>query len=613
MTGVWVIRWDTAEEATPRVLNAAGGEYLGACRFDAPSGLLVVFDGYLFDRSDLELGPPGSDASLVAAAYERWKDGIVEKIAGGFALGLWDSERKRLVVARDAMGLHPCYYRWDGRLFLASPVLDAILAQPEVAGFDRVVLAEYLQSAVSSHQVGETFYEGIRRLPSAHVLSLHDGRLALARYWDPVPPGFSWAGDDEISRFPPTLSRAVGRCLAAGADSIALSGGFDSVSIATLAAEQLRGRPPLHAVSLRFADTVCDEGATQLEVARSLGMPQIMRTIADSLEGESAVDAALALSEWSPSPVLSPWQSMYSGLLRGAGESGLSRLLLGTGGDDMFAVDLSYGADRLAALDLGGLWRFCRAIQRTSPFPPLRVARMVLWGGALAPGLRQLVRAALDPVAPRATDWLRDRRRRRSVSPWSVPSDREIRNVIDQRAVSAPVPDMAPGEGSYVRAIRRLTQSPVLMLEQEQGYAWARRHGFTLLFPYFDRDVVELSLRTRPEHLIAGGRAKTPLRRLVAERLPSVDMPAKKVDFTLTAQDIVRPGAEQAWRRLGGPEMLNGLGLVDADRLNRMMRDYFAGRSVSLSDVWSVLSTEMWLRVRSTAVVHGPTTRGALA
>src|SRR5262249_18677823 len=164
---------------------------------------------------------------------------------------------------------------------------------------------------------------------------------------------------------------------------VALSGGFDSVSIAAVAAEQRRGQRPLTAVSLRFAGTECDEGPSQMAVARALGMPQVMRTLEESLGGASVVGATLALSEISPVPVLGPWESVYTGLLRAAGDMGLGRILLGAGGDDLMNVDLAHGADCLAALDLRGLWKFCRACQRTSPFGAARVARAVLWSGAL--------------------------------------------------------------------------------------------------------------------------------------------------------------------------------------------------------------------------------------
>src|SRR4029077_17042969 len=102
---------------------------------------------------------------------------------------------------------------------------------------------------------------------------------------------------------------------------------------------------------------------------------------------------------------------------------------------------------------------------------------------------------------------------------------------LERRPLESPPVEMAPGEGAYVRAMRRLPQSPTFSMELEQSHAWAAQAGFRFLFPYFDRDLVELSLRMPPAHLVAGGRAKAPLRRLVTERLPSVPMPTRKVLF----------------------------------------------------------------------------------
>jgi asparagine synthetase B (glutamine-hydrolysing) len=560
----------------------------------------------MLDGAEPGKGASRSNAARAAATYERWQESVFDRLRGGFTLAVWDQRRKRLLAGRDAMGLHPCFYWWNGRLLLLSASLDAILAQPEVGrAFNRVVVAESLQNARSSHQVAETFFEHVHRLPPAHYLSLRAGGIALIRYWDPVPPGFSWATDEEVAGFQPALERAVARCLTAGADSLALSGGFDSVSLAILAAEQLRGKRPLHAVSLRFAAGVCDEGATQAAVARALDMPQLMRGVEESLDGQDVVRAALTFSAASPSPVLSPWQALYTGLLGSAAGLGLSRLLMGTGGDDMMTVDLSHGADRLAALDLPGLWRFYRAWQRASPFSAARVARVLLWDEALKCEGRRVGKAVLTRVAPRGLDWLRAQRQRRQSSQWGSPPDRALAAAVAHRQ-DHPVPvPLAPGERRYVQALRRLTQAPLLLLECDQAHAWARHLGFTLLYPYFDRDLVELSLRMHPDCLMAGGRSKAPLRRLVAERLPTVRMPTRKVDFTQMIHDVLRVGGRAAWRELGGPDMLAALRVADIDRLNLAMADYFDGRSANWARPWLILSTEAWLRARSQAT---PTT-----
>jgi asparagine synthetase B (glutamine-hydrolysing) len=163
---------------------------------------------------------------------------------------------------------------------------------------------------------------------------------------------------------------------------------------------------------------------------------------------------------------------------------------------------------------------------------------------------------------------------------------------------------LAPGERSYIRCIRNLPQAPLLLMEMDQGAAWAGHFGFTLLYPYWDRDLMQLMLRVHPEHLIAGGRAKGPLRRMVAERLPSLALRSKKVDFTQMVHRALRPNGRAVWQKLGGPEMLADLGIVDPDRCRARMQDYFEGRSDNWVGTWLLVSTEVWLRARSSAPIE---------
>jgi asparagine synthase (glutamine-hydrolysing) len=602
--GAWLLRWDTVGRVRPEMIQPAAGQGRPAQTFEAESGRVAVFDGYLFDRASVGGEAERSDACVVESAYERWGNDLFDKLRGGFTLAVWDAEQRCLLAGRDAMGLVPSFYWWDGRLFLLSSSIDAILLQPEVDGsFNRVVIAEYLENKMSFRQVHETFYRDIRRLPPAHTLSVGERRLRVSRYWDPVPPGFAWATDDELSRFPAVLGEAVDRCLSVGADSLGLSGGFDSVSLAVVAAERRRARP-LHAVSLRFTEPSCDEGETQTQVARALGMPQLIRSFDDCLDDDAFSSGLADLSRVSPNPVLSPWQPMYHRLLQAAADQGLSHLMVGTGGDEMFYVATAYGADCLAAFDLQGLWRFYRVCQRTSSASALRVARTVLWDGAINVELKQCARGVLGRISPRALDWIIRRRRGRGRPPWLVPGDRELTETLDGRRLEAPSVELAPGERAYVRSMRQLPQAPILSLELDQGFARAAHAGFRLLFPYLDRDLVELALRMRPEHLMAGGRAKGPLRRLVADRLVAVSMRTRKVSFARMFDDLFRASGRRAWREIGGPATLAELGLVDGRGVNATMERYWAGADRHGFHAWLVLSTELWLRSRARSEVR---------
>lgn len=466
MTDTWILRWDTNHEETPKaILTDNGGRY-SYTTFGEDHKSFVLFDGYLFDKEIYKLPPEATDAECVASAYREYKTDLFDKLRGGFTLAIWDHAIRRLVAGRDAMGLNPFYYYWNGSLFLMSSNMDELLFQPEIdTTFNQVRIAEYIQNIWNSHQRIETFYQEIIRLPSAHYLTLQSRVINTLRYWDPIPPGFDWATEEEQSKFETILERAVSRCLSVGADSIALSGGYDSVSIAILAQEQLNGKKPLHALSLRFIGTNTDEGDTQMAVAQALGMPQTIKSTKEALDGKSFVEASLELSKSSPCPVIGLWQAMYSFLLKSAKEYDLHTIMLGTGGDEMLIVDLAYGADLLAKFDLTGLWRFYQAMVRTSPFPAQRVARVVFWDSGVKPEIMSLANTTIEAISPTLRIKMRDRRNLNQ--PWAANPD--LQENLKLRAATAKPVEIAPGERRYIRKIRDLPQSPMLMFELEQG------------------------------------------------------------------------------------------------------------------------------------------------
>jgi asparagine synthetase B (glutamine-hydrolysing) len=356
----------------------------------------------------------------------------------------------------------------------------------------------------------------------------------------------------------------------------------------------LDGRPPLHALSLRFDVGAADEGEIQTGVARLLGMPQIIHDVSDILGKKSIVRASLDLSQISPIPIFGLWQSMYTGLLESASLRGLRKLLMGTGGDEIFYVDARYAADCLLSFELAGLWRFFRSFARASSSSSLRIARNIFWTYSTKLILVQMFRSALEASLPRLAESLR--RRHLALEGWLVPSDPLLREKLMHRRLYPPKVEKQSMEGYYARAIRSLPQSPILMAQHEQSHCWAGEAGFTMFYPYFDRDLVELSLRLPPEYLVSGSQAKAPLRRLVAERLHGLTLPPRKVAFTQPYDSILRGQGLPVWRELHELTRLVELDLVAPQHLTPIIEDYFAGKNNQRQITWSILSAEYWLR-----------------
>jgi asparagine synthase (glutamine-hydrolysing) len=231
------------------------------------AGLALVADLRLDNRDDLQraLGShpapraERSDADLLLSAYERWGAACVEHLIGAFAFVLWDGRRRRLVGARDPLGMRPFCYAQVGSTVACASEPKALLALPGITTrLDEVRLAGFL--AHYHHEVARSFFADIARLPPAHLLIAEDGHVTTRRYWDfdlrartrlPSPEAYAEALREHVAE-------AV-RCRLPdeGTTGILLSGGLDSSSVACLAvpALQERGQDTLPA----FASVLPDD------------------------------------------------------------------------------------------------------------------------------------------------------------------------------------------------------------------------------------------------------------------------------------------------------------------------------------------------------------------
>ncbi|MEK7646904.1 MAG: asparagine synthase (glutamine-hydrolyzing) [Patescibacteria group bacterium] len=155
----------------------------------ADGNLIVVFNGEIYNFQDIkkELGDfycfnTSSDTEVILAAYLKWGHDCVKKLSGIFAFAIWDTKRRELFMARDQIGVKPFYYFWDGKKFIFSSEIKAILEH----GVPRVLNKEAFNHYLRVLYVPEplTMFEGIYKLPPAHSAVLKNGNLSIHKYWE---------------------------------------------------------------------------------------------------------------------------------------------------------------------------------------------------------------------------------------------------------------------------------------------------------------------------------------------------------------------------------------------------------------------------------------------
>ena len=156
--------------------------------FSEDRSVVVMMNGELYNYREVraELEKDGfkfvtqSDTEILPHLYQKFGDAFIDHINGMYAFSLWDSRKKKLIIARDRFGEKPLYYGiFDGKLIWASEP-KAILAHPSVKpeldlnALRHYVSFDYVPAPMS-------IYKGIHKLPAAHILTVENGEVKMSK------------------------------------------------------------------------------------------------------------------------------------------------------------------------------------------------------------------------------------------------------------------------------------------------------------------------------------------------------------------------------------------------------------------------------------------------
>lgn len=517
------------EWSAPGIALAGGG---GAALLDG--ALAVVADARLDNRAELAaalgIGSVAPDAALIAAAYRKWGLDCPARLQGVFAFALWDTERRRLLCARDLMGVRPLCFRREGAgLRFAQSPSDLAAATDRERTLRDEAIADFLYGRVL--EPAGTWFTGVQRLPAGHSLVVERGALRVQEHGRilPAPPD---AGRDPAETFRELLGGAVARS-AAGHETVGalLSGGLDSSSIACLLRDQRRraGGPPIPVFSMMFREPERSNERRHLDAVLATGgfVPHIV-----DMDGYAPLAGFEKLLADTGGPTLSPNLAAMRHVLGAAAKAGVEVLLDGHGGDEV--VSHGYGLlDELAGRGAWlALWREARGASDNYGRSRLVLTRRVaarqkrLDARLLARLLAPFDSAAATPVGMRLPSHLMTR-------------DLVVRSRIAERMRGFARPEAALTEQAQHLAV--LTD-PLQPYAFEVHAAATRAAGLAARYPFWDRRLVEFCLGLPAAAKLSQGWSRLVLRRAMAGIVPdSVLRRRDKLDFTVhLARGLVR-------------------------------------------------------------------------
>ena len=505
------------------------------------------------------------DTEVVLRAYEIYGDAAVERLRGMFAFGLWDARRRRLLLARDPLGIKPLYYTQTGDgLFLFASEIRALLTWPGVrAELDPGALWDYLgQRYVPGPR---TAFKGISKLPAGHLAVVNRNGLEIRRYWDVPLDGETWSEDECVAAFRDVVADSVRRELVSDVPlGVFLSGGLDSTTVTGLMAgtvsEPVRtfcvGYGSSEGVNERPYARVAAERFNTVHREVEIGLAEFWRLLPEAVTAmEEPVAEAPAVS-----------------LLQ------LSRFTR----QHVTVVLSGEGADE----NLAG-YNIYQRVLRTRPF-------------AWLPALGSLARLARSHRAAQAAEWIGRSipERYRGVSSVFTCGERE--RLLGRRA---PAVDPAAEYYERTRALSPLQQ--MLYYDQKvwlpddllvKADKMTMAASLELRVPFLDHKVVEWAWRVPQSLKIDGAIGKVLLRRTFADLIPPAILARDKVGFAIGgggrfSDDVGR----QARRLLVDERALDGL--VDGAEVARIVRRHGERTENLMEPLLALIVLALWRRI----------------
>jgi len=578
--------------------------------FSEDKAVIVMMNGELYNYREVraELEKDGfkfvtkSDTEILPHLYQKYGDDLLDHVNGMYAFSLWDSRKKKLIIARDRFGEKPLYYGvFDGKLIWASEP-KAMLAHPAVkAELDLNALRHYLSFDYVPAPM--SIYKGIYKLPAAHVLTVENGEIKTRRYWDlhwsepPASAGGSTSNgkspaktqsrkvtafDAKASELSDLLSDAVRMRLVSDVPlGILLSGGIDSSTVAAFATQHATEK--VKTFSIGFEEDSFDESKFAREVATHLGTEHYE----DRLSAEKAGDLISEIGTWLDEP-LSDGSLIPTYLLARFVRKNVTVALGGDGGDELFAGYPMYYAHKVAAR-YASIPAFLRSglIEPVVNRLPVSTKNMSFDYKA-----KRFVAGTKHDAVTRHHSWF---------GSFSIDKHDQLltKDVLEKTSqdIYAGARELLKGIGT-TNEIEQMQYLDINFYMAEDILTKVDRAAMAVSLetraPFLDPRVGQFAASIPVEYKLRGSKGKYILKKAVEDLLPATILRRPKKGFGIPIAEWLKGRLNSLLHDMLAPEKLKDQGLFEPDCVGRLIREHETGAASHHKELWTLLVFQLW-------------------
>jgi asparagine synthase (glutamine-hydrolysing) len=557
--------------------------------------VLVACDADLMNEDELAsmAGAPAPapedqrTAALMAALYERFGCGFVEKFRGGFSVVLWDRVERRLFAAIDGFGIKRLVYYEDDRVLLVSSRVDAIARTGKIhADINPKAIANVLN--FSSNLGPETILTTVQRLLPGTWLLASDRQTRVEKYWDMC---YGIGDDSNETRLSRQLESVVERSVAAHCKNESfmdlgafLSGGTDSSTVVGMMTRAAQG--PVKAFSIGFEEQPFNElGYAQL-AARTFRSEHHTYLVKAQDCLEALPDMVRCFDE--PYGNSSAIPTYFCARL--AAQSGVNTLLAGDGGDELFG-----GNERYATETIFTIYHTVPQVLRKSLIEPV-VAALPKIGG-LPARARGYIRRANMPGVERmlSFQFLRS-------NPLAEIFEGDFLKALgDYTVVDIPARHYseAPARDHLDRLLYVDMKITLADNDLPKVTCMSELAGIQTRFPFLDRTVAEFSGRISPRLKVKGFKKRYLFKRAFRDLLPAEIIRKTKHGFGIPVASWMK--SDKRMKELSRDTLLSARtferGYFRRQFIEDVFRKHEADDSAYYGDaLWTLLTLELWHR-----------------